>query len=101
MSSIREVVVVNGVRTAIGDYGGSLKNQAPVDLATGVIAEVVRRSGVSADAVGACVLGNVIHTEARDMYISRVAAITAAAVAPPRVIGGVAAPVASASSPGR
>jgi len=77
MSSIREVVVVNGVRTAIGDYGGSLKNQAPVDLATGVIAEVVRRSGVSADTVGACVLGNVIHTEARDMYISRVAAIQA------------------------
>ncbi len=77
MSSIREVVVVNGVRTAIGDYGGSLKDQAPVDLAAGVIAEVVRRSGVNADAVGACVLGNVIHTEARDMYISRVAAIQA------------------------
>ncbi len=77
MSSIREVVVVSGVRTAIGDYGGSLKNQAPVDLATGVIAEVVRRSGVKSDAVGACVLGNVIHTEARDMYISRVAAIQA------------------------
>ncbi len=77
MSSIREVVVVSGVRTAIGGYGGSLKNQAPVDLATGVIAEVVRRSGVKSEAVGACVLGNVIHTEARDMYISRVAAIQA------------------------
>lgn len=77
MPSIREIAVLSGVRTAIGDYGGALKDQAPVDLATKVIAEAVRRAGVVPESVGACVLGNVIHTEARDMYISRYAAIQA------------------------
>ncbi len=77
MPRIREIAVISGVRTAIGDYGGALKDQAPVDLATKVIAEAVRRAGVTPESVGACVLGNVIHTEARDMYISRYAAIQA------------------------
>jgi acetyl-CoA C-acetyltransferase len=77
MPRIREIAVMSGVRTAIGDYGGALKDQAPADLATKVIAEAVRRAGVTPESVGACVLGNVIHTEARDMYISRYAAIQA------------------------
>jgi acetyl-CoA C-acetyltransferase len=77
MPRIREIAVMSGVRTAIGDYGGALKDQAPVDLATKVIAEAVRRAGVAPESVSACVLGNVIHTEARDMYISRYAAIKA------------------------
>ncbi len=77
MSNIKEVVVVDGVRTAVGDYGGALKDQAPGDLAAKVIAEAVNRSGVDIDTVGACVLGNVVHGEAKDMYISRYASIEA------------------------
>ena len=75
MTKIKEVVVLDGVRTAIGDYGGSLKDQAPGDLAASVIAESIKRAGVDAQKVGACVLGNVIHTEAKDMYVSRYAAL--------------------------
>ena len=75
MSGKREVVVLSGVRTAIGDYGGALKDLAPIELAAQVIREAVKRSKVDAKEVGACVIGNVIHTEARDMYFSRVAAL--------------------------
>ena len=71
----REVVVVNGVRTAIGTFGGSLKDVAPSDLAARVVKEAVARSGVDPDTVGHLYLGNVIHTEPRDMYISRLACV--------------------------
>jgi len=75
MSVGREVVVLSGVRTAIGDYGGGLKDLAPTDLAGKVINEAVKRAKVDAKEVGTCVIGNVIHTEAKDMYMSRVAAL--------------------------
>jgi len=75
MSDKREVVVTSGVRTAIGDYGGSLKDLPPCDLAAQVVRESVRRADIDPDSVGHCVFGHVIHTEARDMYLGRVAAI--------------------------
>src|SRR5688572_13450417 len=75
MASEREVVVVSGVRTAIGDYGGALKDLAPTELSAQVIREAVKRAKVDSKEVGACVIGNVIHTEAKDMYFSRVAAL--------------------------
>jgi acetyl-CoA C-acetyltransferase len=75
MSSGREVVVLSGVRTAIGDYGGGLKDLAPSELAGQVIREAVKRAKVEAKEVSACVVGNVIHTEAKDMYVSRVSAL--------------------------
>ncbi|MEP6702866.1 MAG: acetyl-CoA C-acyltransferase family protein [Betaproteobacteria bacterium] len=71
----REVVVVSGVRTAIGTYGGSLKDIAPSDLAARVVKEAVSRSKVDPELVGHLYLGHVIHTEPKDMYISRLAAI--------------------------
>lgn len=71
----REVVVVSGVRTAIGDYGASLKDIAPTDLAAMVVRESVKRANVDPERVGHVVFGNVIHTEAKDMYLSRVACI--------------------------
>jgi acetyl-CoA C-acetyltransferase len=71
----REVVVLSGVRTAIGDYGGALKEMAPTTLGAAVIREAVSRSKVDPASVGHLVLGSVIHGEARDMYISRVAGI--------------------------
>ena len=75
MAGEREVVVVSGVRTAIGDYGGSLKDLPPTELAAQVVRESVKRAQVDPQEVGHVVFGNVIHTEAKDMYLSRVAAI--------------------------
>lgn len=71
----REVVIVSGVRTAIGDFGGGLKVFSPTELGARVVAEALRRAGVPGDEVGHVVFGNVIHTEPKDMYLSRVAAI--------------------------
>jgi len=75
MSNGREVVVVSGVRTAIGDYGGGLKDLAPTELAARVVREAVSRAKVAPEEVGHVVFGNVIHTEPKDMYLSRVATI--------------------------
>ncbi len=75
MGDIREVVVLSGVRTAIGDYGGALKDMAPTELAAQVIREAVKRAKVDPQQVNQLVFGNVIHTEAKDMYFSRVACI--------------------------
>ncbi len=75
--SSREVVVVSGTRTAIGDYGGALKDIAPTKLGAIAIKEAVARAKIDPASVGHVVLGSVIHGEARDMYISRVAALEA------------------------
>ncbi|OGA12216.1 MAG: acetyl-CoA acetyltransferase [Betaproteobacteria bacterium RIFCSPLOWO2_02_64_14] len=75
MNGGREVVVLSGVRTAIGDYGGALKDLPPTELAARVIREAVKRAKVDPRQVGQLVFGNVIHTEAKDMYFSRVACI--------------------------
>jgi len=77
MNNGREVVVLSGVRTAIGDYGGSLKDIAPTELAARVVREAVSRAKIAPEDVGHVVFGNVIHTEAKDMYLSRVACINA------------------------
>lgn len=73
--SKREVVFLSGVRTAIADFGGSLKGVAPTDLAGQMVAEAVKRSGANSEDVGHCVIGNVVHTDRRDMYMSRAAAL--------------------------
>ena len=75
--SNREVVVVSGTRTAIGDYGGALKDFAATRLGSVAIQEAVARAKVNPASVGHVVMGSVIHGEARDMYLSRVAAVDA------------------------
>jgi acetyl-CoA C-acetyltransferase len=75
MSEQREVVILSGVRTAIGDYGGSLKDVPPTELAAKVVREALGRARVDPKDIGQCVFGNVIHTEAKDMYLSRVACV--------------------------
>ena len=77
MDMQREVVVVAGVRTAIGDFGGGLKDVAPTELGAQVVREALSRAGVAGDEVGQVVFGNVIHTEPKDMYLARVAAMNA------------------------
>jgi acetyl-CoA C-acetyltransferase len=75
MSDRGEVVVLSAVRTAVGKYGGGLKDVPPCDLAATVVREAVARAGVPPAEVGHAVFGNVIHTEVRDMYLGRVAAV--------------------------
>jgi len=75
MDNHRNVLVLSAVRTAIGKYGGGLAAVPPCDLAATVVREAVSRAGVAAADVGHAVFGNVIHTEVRDMYLSRVAAV--------------------------
>src|SRR2546422_2608596 len=70
-----EVVVLSGVRTPVGTYGGSLKDKPPTELAAAVVREAVRRANVQPQEVGHVVFGNVIHTDVHDMYLARVAAI--------------------------
>jgi len=71
----REVVVVSGARTPIGGYGGSLKDIPPCDLAALCVREAVKRAAVEPAAVGHAVFGNIIHTDAHDHYLARVAAV--------------------------
>ena len=71
----REVVLVSAVRTAIGTYGGSLKDIPPTDLAAAVVRESLARANVDGKDVGHVVFGHVLNTEPKDMYLSRVAAI--------------------------
>lgn len=71
----REVVVVSGVRTAVGTFGGSLKDVAPCELGALVVREALARAQVGGEEVGHVVFGHVINTEPRDMYLSRVAAL--------------------------
>ena len=75
--STREVFVAGLARTAIGTFGGSLKDVPNTQLATTVIKAAIARAGIAADAVGHVVLGNVIPTDTKDAYLSRVAAIDA------------------------
>jgi len=72
---MRDVVIVSAVRTAIGTFGGSLKELPPTQLGAMVVREALARAGVDGAEVGHVVFGNVIHTEPRDMYLSRVAAV--------------------------
>jgi len=77
MSEQPEVQILSAVRTGIGKYGGGLASVPPCDLASTVIRDAVSRAGVPPGDVGHVVFGNVIHTEARDMYLARVAGVNA------------------------
>jgi acetyl-CoA C-acetyltransferase len=68
-------MILSGVRTGIGKFGGGLATVPPCDLAAAVVRDAVTRAEVEPADVGHAVFGNVIHTEARDMYLGRVAAI--------------------------
>ncbi len=72
-----DIYIIDGARTPIGTFGGSLSGHSPIELATLVTKEAMSRSKLAPDAVGHVVFGHVINTEPRDMYLSRVAAIEA------------------------
>ena len=71
----RDVLVLSGVRTAIGTFGGALKDTSAVDLAATVVRESVARAGIDPAQVGHVAFGHVVNTDVRDMYLSRMATI--------------------------
>ena len=71
----RDVVVTAAVRTAIGEFGGGLKDVPPTELGATVVREVLSRSQLAAEEVGHVVFGHVVNTEPKDMYLARVAAL--------------------------
>jgi len=73
----REIFVVSSARTAIGTFGGSLKDVPNTQLATTAVKAAIERSGLDPAAIGHVVIGNVIPTDTKDAYLSRVAAIDA------------------------
>ncbi|MFK3817113.1 acetyl-CoA C-acyltransferase family protein [Pseudomonas sp. NPDC089407] len=75
--SSAEIYVVSAVRSAIGGFGGSLKDLPLADLATAITRAAIERSGLAAEQVGHLVMGTVIPTEPRDAYLARVAAMNA------------------------
>jgi acetyl-CoA C-acetyltransferase len=75
MTANPDVVVLSAVRTAIGKFGGSLKDISPSELGGQVVCHSIRRSGLPPERIGHVVFGNVIHTDAKDMYLARVAAL--------------------------
>ena len=77
MDRIKDVVIVSAVRTAIGDFGGSLKGHAPTDLGAMVLKEAVRRADIQLADVQHVVMGNVTTTEPKDAYLARIAAVNA------------------------
>lgn len=74
--NLREVVICNPVRTAIGTYGGTLKNTPAPELGAVVIGETLERSGIAADKVETVVMGHVVQAGAK-MNPARQAAIGA------------------------
>ncbi len=74
---IEDVVILSGVRTAIGDFGGALKDIPPAKLGSLVIAEAIARAGITADQIQHVVMGQVIPSKPQDAYLARVAAIEA------------------------
>ncbi|QGY00021.1 acetyl-CoA C-acyltransferase [Roseovarius faecimaris] len=72
-----DIVLLDGARTAIGTFGGSLAGTPPTALGAHVTKAALERAGVEPGQVGNVVFGHVINTEPRDMYLSRVAAMDA------------------------
>jgi acetyl-CoA C-acetyltransferase len=72
-----DIFILSAARTAIGGFGGALAGMAPVDIASQAIKAALARAGVEAGQIGTVVMGHVINTEPRDMYLSRVAAMQA------------------------
>ena len=74
---MEDIYIVSGVRTAVGDFGGSLKSFTPSELGALVASEAIERAGVVAADVQHIVIGQVMQTSARDNMLSRVIGINA------------------------
>lgn len=74
---MEEIYIVSGVRTAVGDFGGSLKSLMPAELGVLVATEALKRAEIEAGAVEHVIIGQVMPSSARDGMLSRVIGIKA------------------------
>ena len=74
---MHDVVIVSGMRTAIGTFGGSLKDTPVTELATTAVKAALERAQLKGADVDQVVMGHVVNTEPKDLYLSRVAALNA------------------------
>ncbi|MBE6065504.1 acetyl-CoA C-acetyltransferase [Clostridium cochlearium] len=58
---MKEVVIVSAVRTAMGKFGGSLKDVPAVELGATVIKEAINRAGIKPEIIDEVIMGNVIQ----------------------------------------
>ena len=72
MVSEQPIYIVSAQRSAIGTFGGTLKNTSAADILTPVMYDAIAKSGIAAEAINTMVLGNVIHTSSIDSYLARV-----------------------------
>lgn len=72
-----DIFILSGARSAIGTFGGALAAMPPIDVATHAMRAAIARAGVDPAQIGHVVMGHIINTEPRDMYLSRVAAMNA------------------------
>lgn len=77
MNNLDSIYIVSGARTAIGSFGGSLSKQSPAELGTIVIKEAIKRAGIAGTDVQNVVMGTVVATQPKDVYLSRLAAVNA------------------------
>lgn len=77
MKTVQDIVIVSGARTAIGDFGGALKNLTPTQIGVITAKAAIERAGIKATDIEQSFYGNVIHGESRDMYVSRTIAMDA------------------------
>lgn len=75
--TVKDVVIISGVRTAIGTFGGSLKDKTTIELTSIVVGEAIKRGGITPNDVGHVVMGNVLPTAPEDVYLARASAINA------------------------
>jgi acetyl-CoA C-acetyltransferase len=73
--SKREVVVLSAARSAVGAFGGSLKDMEPCELGAVVVKETIARSGVDPKAITFATVGNCIPTDSRYAYVARVSTV--------------------------
>ena len=74
---MREVFIVSAVRTAIGTFGGSLREMPPAELGVATAGEAIARAGMDPAAIGHAVYGQVLPSEPADAYLARVIAVKA------------------------
>lgn len=74
---MNQVYIVSATRSAIGSFGGTLKDMRPIDLGITIAKSAIAKSQIDKSAIQHAVIGHVIHTEAKDQYISRAISIGA------------------------